>query len=178
MSSLGLQGLSCKRGSMRFHRHAALNDVVLRSISSAGIPACLEPSSLSRSDGKRLDGLTLVPWEHGRPMIWDVTVPDTMAPSYRSAAVSHSGSVAAQADAKKSSKYNHLSSSYSFPIAIETLGAPGPISHSFIKSLGRRISQYTGDELAGHYLLQRLSVTVQRGNSSLIMDTIPSSVSL
>ena len=131
-----------------------------------------------RSDGKCPGGLTLVLWERGRPMIWDVTVPDTMAPSYRSAAVSHSGSVAAQAEAKKSSKYNRLSSSYSFfPIAIETLGALGPISRSFIKSLGQRISQYTGDELAGHYLLQRLSVTVQRGNSSLIMDTIPSSVS-
>ena len=82
-----------------------------------GIPACLEPSGLSRSDGKRPDGLTLVPWERGRPIIWDVTVPDTMAPSYQSAAVSQSGSVAAQAEAKKSSKYNHLSFSYSFPIA-------------------------------------------------------------
>ena len=113
---MGLHGLSCKRGSMRFHRHAALNDIILRSLSSAGIPACLEPSGLSRSDGKRPDGLTLVPWERGRPMIWDVTVPDTMAPSYRSAAVSHSGSVAAQAEAKKSSKYNRRTPSSQLPL--------------------------------------------------------------
>ena len=171
--SLGLHGLSCKRGSLRFHRHAALNDVIHRSLSSAGIPACLEPSGLSRSDGKCPDGLTLVPWEHGRPIVWDVTVPDSMAPSYRSVAVSGTGSVAALAEAKKSSKYAHLSTSSFFSVAIESFGALGPISQSFIKSLGQRICRYTGDELAGHYLLQRLSMTVQRGNASLIMDSIP-----
>ena len=81
------------------------------------LPSPLSFSMMPWSDGKRPDGLTLVPWERGRPMIWDVTVPDTMAPSYQSAAVSQSGSVAAQAEAKKSSKYNHFSFSYSFPIA-------------------------------------------------------------
>ena len=106
-------------------------------------------------------------------MVWDVTVLDSMAPSYRSAAVSGTGSVAALAEAKKSSKYAHLSTSSFFPVAIESLGALGPISHSFIKSLGQRICCYTGDELAGHYLLQWLSITVQRGNASLIMDSIP-----
>ena len=90
-------------------------------------------------------------------MVWDVTVPDSMAPSYRSVAVSGTGSVAALAEAKKSSKYAHLSTSFSFfPVAIESLGALGPLSRSFIKSLGQRICRYTGDELAGHYLLQRL----------------------
>ena len=128
--SLGIHGLSCKRGSMRFHRHAALNDIIYRSLSSAGIPACLEPSGLSRSDGKRPDGLTLIPWERGRSMVWDVTVPDSTAQSYRSIAVSGSGSVAAQAETKKSSKYVHLSTSYTFfPVAIESLGALGSVFH-------------------------------------------------
>ena len=30
-----------------------------------GIPSCMEPSGLSRSDGKWPDGLTPVPWECG-----------------------------------------------------------------------------------------------------------------
>ena len=133
----------------------------------------MEPSGLSRSDGKCPDGLTLVPWERGRPMVLVVTVPDSMAPSYRSAAVSGTGSVAALAEAKKSSKYALLSTVSFFPVAIESLGALGPMSRSFLKSLDQRICRYTGDELAGHYLLQRLSITVQRGNASLIMDSIP-----
>ena len=107
-------------------------------------------------------------------MVWDVTVPDSTAQSYWSIAVSGSGSVAAQAETKKSSKYAHLSTSFTFfPVAIESLGALGPISQSFIKSLGRRIRRHTGDELAGHHLLQRLSVTVPRGNTSFILDSIP-----
>ena len=31
-------------------------------MASAGIPSTLKPSGLSRSDGKRPDGLTSVPW--------------------------------------------------------------------------------------------------------------------
>ncbi len=46
----------------------ALNDIVHRTLTSAKIPARLEPSGLQRSDGKQL--------------VWDVTCPDTFASSY------------------------------------------------------------------------------------------------
>jgi hypothetical protein len=39
----------------------ALNDVIYRAFSSTGIPAMKEPVGLARLDGKRPDGLTLVP---------------------------------------------------------------------------------------------------------------------
>ena len=67
-------------------------------MTSAGIPYTLEPSGLSRSDGKRPDGLTSVPWSHGRSLIWDVTIPDKLASSYRPLAVSKAGAVAARAE--------------------------------------------------------------------------------
>ena len=175
VDSLGLHGLSCKKGRMRFHRHGATNDVLHHAFSSAGVPSCLEPSCLSRSDGKRPDGFTLVPWERGKPLVWDATVPDSLAHSYRSAALSGSGAAAALAESKKVSKYARLSPSYTFtPVAIELFGTLGPQSHSFVRSLGRRICLYTGDENAGLYLMQRLSVTVQCGNAALIMDALPS----
>ena len=41
---------------------------------------------------------------------------------------------------------------------IELFGTMGPQSHSFVRSLGRRICLYTGDENAGSYLMQCLSV--------------------
>ena len=31
---------------------------------------------------KRPDGTTLLPWTRGKPMAWDVTVPDTYAESH------------------------------------------------------------------------------------------------
>ena len=33
-----------------------------------------EPTGLFRTDGKRPDGLTLVPWQSGKSLCWDVTI--------------------------------------------------------------------------------------------------------
>ena len=66
VDSLGTHGLSCRSSEGRHHRHAALNDIVHRTLTSAKIPARLEPSGLQRSDGKRPDGITMVPWKCGK----------------------------------------------------------------------------------------------------------------
>jgi hypothetical protein len=42
----------------------------------------LNPNGLSRDDGKRPDGMILVPWIKGQPIVWDVTIVDTLADSY------------------------------------------------------------------------------------------------
>ena len=41
----------------------------------------LEPRGLYRTDGKRSDGVTIIPWEMGKQLVWDVTVGDALAPS-------------------------------------------------------------------------------------------------
>ena len=61
---------------------------------AANIPAAKEPSGLLRSDGKRPDGLTLIPWKNGRCVTWDVTVTDTLARSYLPVAAGTSGGAA------------------------------------------------------------------------------------
>ena len=40
---------------------------------------CKEPIGLARTDGKRSDGLTLLPWAGGKPLTWDITVASTLA---------------------------------------------------------------------------------------------------
>ena len=74
VDALGLHGFVCKKAPGRPARHHALNDLVARAMVSAGIPVSKEPQVLSRSDGKRLDGLSLTPWQAGKPLIWDVTL--------------------------------------------------------------------------------------------------------
>ena len=69
----GLHGIVCKHAPGRVLRHHALNDVVARAFTSTGIPVTKEPTGLLRTDGKRPDGMTLIPWQGGRPVIWDVT---------------------------------------------------------------------------------------------------------
>ena len=68
----------CKQAPSRIVRHQAINDVIARAISSAGIPVTKEPAGLTRLDGKQPDGITLIPWHGGKPLMWDVTVVSTV----------------------------------------------------------------------------------------------------
>ena len=134
--------MSCKKSEGRHHHHAAINDILYHALSSAKIPSRLEPSGLLRSDGKRPDGVTMVPWKQGKPLVWDATCPDTLAPSYRDMASIRTGAVAAAAEERKVAKYMALGRSHSFtPVAIETLGAIGPKSLAFIRDLGYRMNK-------------------------------------
>ena len=78
--------------------------------------------------------------------------------------------VAAQAEERKRTKYCHLAMNHIFtPVAIETSGVFGPESRKFIHELGHRLEQVTGDANSLNYLLQRLSIAIQRGNSASIL---------
>ena len=57
----------CRKAPGRTARHHALNDLVAQSFASAGTPG------LFCTDGKRPDGVTLVPWQWGRSLCWDVS---------------------------------------------------------------------------------------------------------
>jgi hypothetical protein len=57
----GTHGLSCEKSAGRSPRHAHLNDIIHRALVRAGVSAVKEPAGLSRTDGKRPDGVTLVP---------------------------------------------------------------------------------------------------------------------
>ena len=57
-------------------------------------------------------------------------------------------------------------------MAIETTGAIGPQSLEFLKELGQRLRQVSGESNSTTYLLQRLSVAVQRGNAASVLGSI------
>ena len=102
VDSSDVHELSCRKSAGRHLRHNALNDLIQRSLATAEVPARLEPSSLSRSDGKRPDGKTMMPWKQGRCFdVWDVTCPDTMAPSHLNQAVSGPGVVTTAAKVRR-----------------------------------------------------------------------------
>ena len=67
-------------------------------------------------------------------------------------------------------KYKHLDSCYFFtPVAIETSGVFGPKTKEFLKELGLRLRQVSGEANSFAYLTQRLSVAIQRGNAASVM---------
>ena len=101
VNKLGHHGLVCKRSSGRHLRHNLLNDAILRALQSANVPSVRKPPGLSRTDAKRPDGATLVPWLKGRCLLWDATCPDTLAPSHLHQSAAASGAAAALAERKR-----------------------------------------------------------------------------
>ena len=91
--------LHCRKSLGRHPRHASLNELVKRALATIEVPSVLKPVGLCCSDGKRPDGMSIVPWKRGRPLVWDVTVKDIFAPSYSGHAASETGSVANLAEA-------------------------------------------------------------------------------
>jgi len=79
---------------------------------------------------------------------------------------SRAGATAEHTAALKTIKYADIMHSYDFvPLAVETLGAWSDEALNFVKLLGKRISDATGDSQETAYLLQRLSVAIQRCNA-------------
>ena len=137
----GTHGLACKFSAGRHPRHGLLNDIIHRSLQRAQVPAVKEPLGLCRSDGKRPDGVTMIPWSRGRCLAWDVTVVDTLAPSHIAETSSLAGAAAVKAEAAKMAKYTDLSRTYIFvPLAFETMGSWGQQCMDFVKKkLGRHL---------------------------------------
>ena len=106
-------------------------------------------------------------------LVWDATCPNTLAPSYSFLATRKAGAVAEEAMRRKKAKYSHLERSHCFiPLAVETLGVFGPEARYLVKDLGCRIAHASLEPLSTHYLRQRISVAVQRGNIVAILSSI------
>ena len=78
------------------------------------------------------------------------------------------------AEKRKCDLYQCLTTSHHFiPIVVETSGVIGPVAIDFINDLGNRIHVHTLEPKSRTYLLQQISVAVQRGNAVSIMGSAP-----
>ena len=136
------------KGIMRYHAssrqavsHGTTQSMIFftASYTMAHIPCVMEPSGLVRTNGKRPDGLTLIPWQQGKCLTWDVSIVNPLAPSYVNSTALVPGGVAEFAAERKISKYSTLPASYLFqPLSLESLGAVNSSAITFNTDLGRR----------------------------------------
>jgi len=77
----GYHGLSCKWGPHVIARHDSIKQEIGRSLRTAGFSCFIEPDGLVHGNNKRPDGKTIMAWEKGLPLAFDVTVRDTFADS-------------------------------------------------------------------------------------------------
>ena len=145
-------------------------------IISAAVPVTKEPVGLAKQDGKRPDGLTLIRWQRGKPLTWDVTVAHAQADSYVSATDRSGGATAEQVAGRKSAKYDLLVQTGRLfqPIAAETLGPLNASCIAFFSELGRKIASISGDNREPSFLFQCISITIQCFNSTLLHDSFSS----
>ena len=64
------------------------------------------------------------------------------------------------------------------PVAMETLGSFAPMALKFLKEVGSRIAEVTGEEKSTSYLLQAIGMSTQKGNAASISGTVPSTKKL
>ena len=172
----GSHALTCKSIKSRFTRHQMGNDVIRESFKSSCISSTLERTGLMRNDGRRPGGVTMLPWSRGLSLAWDFTCVHRLATSHLSKGRQEGSSVATAKEAIKGQHYNDIPSCYILePVAIETLGGIGDSSWAFLRTLGQRIQEQTGEKRSFAWLRQRLSIAVQRGNAACILESVPDS---
>jgi len=115
-----------------------------------------------RQAGKCLDGTTILPWSRGRPLAWDVMVPDTYANAHVVNTAREAGAAANHATTNKNTKYSQLSNTHVFvPVAIETEGTWQHQAVELVQEIGRRTAIITGDVRESTFLFQQLFVALQ-----------------
>ncbi|KAJ8712801.1 hypothetical protein PYW08_008105 [Mythimna loreyi] len=100
------------------------------------------------------DIMSLFPWKMGRPLVYDATCVDTLAPSHLPSSSCCAGAAAAAAENLKWRKYTNLVGNYIFePFGIETLGSWGPNAHKLFKEVTKRQFQSVRNSCLKGWLL-------------------------
>ena len=91
-----------------------------------------------------------------------------MAPSNVDKTALEAGKSAQQAEKKKLSHYENLTTSgfLVMPVAAETMGSWAPLALKFLKEIGTRIADTTGERRSTFFLLQAIGIAIQRGNAA------------
>ena len=177
----GTHGLSCNRQVGRHPRHNRINYIIKRALGVVGFNSRIEPENLSTAEdaqGLVPDGVTQQTYRNGKCMIWDYTCHDTYADTYlnvRKWSGQRAGRVAEEAETDKVKKYAPMSRDfYMVPICVETTGVWGPSGYKFIKELGRLTSEKTKEKRSTSFIMQNISMEIQRGNCASVLCTIAS----
>ena len=108
-------------------------------------------------------------------LVWDFTWVDTLAKSYLKETSKQAGSAAEIAEKAKFKKNEKLDKDYFLvPVAVETFGACATEKARLVKNIGKKIQDVTGEKHSTFFLIQSISMAIQRGNAASILGTIKS----
>ncbi len=100
---------------------------------------------------------------------------DTLGSAHLQRNAVQAASAAETAAARKESKYSALTQTHLFyPVAFETIGPLCSSGLEFLREIGKRLTLATSDPRETTFLMQRLSMVIQRFNAVCLADTFRS----
>ena len=86
-----------------------VNSLLKQTLVCLNLASMLEPCGLYRTDGERPDGVTMILWEMGKQLVWDVTLADALAQSrLNQGSLCNPETTATEAEARKIEKHREL----------------------------------------------------------------------
>ena len=167
VDEFGRHGLSCHK---KKEEYTEIGNIVRNCLNGLRIDHYELAESSSKTDSSKDTALN--PWRCGQPLVWDITVADTFAPSHSSLIKDGPGALACRIEILKTAEKLGLLSTHCYvPLVVETTGVCGTETAKFFKDLAHRMSMISGDSKEHSILLRRISITVQCNNAASILAT-------
>ena len=168
--------LGCRYGSLRNKRHNALCDIIFHTALIDNRDCKMEQRCNSYNSNRPGD-IYHPDFLKGRAAYFDVTVRNSLQPSYINKSATQAGAAAAAGELEKIAHYEEEVESSGcdfYPLVGETLGVWTPSSLEILKIMARRTVLTTGTTIskATHYLHQQLSVRLWQSNAKLALDRL------
>ena len=173
IDSYGDHLLGCSYGPLRIRRHDALTRILFHSmlLDNSGV---LREQRVSGDNQSRPGDLYHPDFYQGCPAFFDVSVRNTLSPSYISQASVSAGAAAAAGEALKDKQHeaNVVAAGGQFyPLIVETFGVWTPFAQETLKDIARRTTARNGlsPKKAFKNLIQQLSVCLWKYNAKTVL---------
>ena len=155
-----------KHGDM-IARHDQLLDVLYEAASGASLAPVREERHLLPGSAARPGDLLIRRWADGKDAAIDVTVTVPLARFNVAAAADEAFNRKVQGTAQACQDQGIAF----FPVAVKTLGGFHRVATEQVKRIGAALARHQGSDerVASRQLLQRLSITLMRGNAAMLM---------
>ena len=176
LDSYGDHLLGCGEGNWRNRRHNTLADVAFEALLSDNANCSCEQRLCGDSNARPGD-IYHPDFERGRPTYFDITVRNSLQPTYMVKAACQAGVAAEAGEREKDSSYKDIVSENGgvfYPLVVESLGLWSPSSLQTLKSICRRTTfhRHLTMSQAMSYFHQRLSIKLWLYNAKIILERL------
>ena len=119
------------------------------------------------------DLTVLIPWSHGKPLAWKVTVPDIFSQFHNTSTALNAGATADKAACSKIKNTTIWVLLNCVPFALETGGSWNSEAIKLTNDIRKRITTINSQPLETQFLFQRISIAVPRGNALAFQNIFP-----